>query len=304
MSKNLDRITTRAAELCIWCSTIPDISQIQQLSEATLEVCKAASSLGGNSQVEKLAAFVVENTEKLASQTLRQALSPEIAEDLKLYVEKLDDIRRTFKQMALQRKSPVKWVIFLSTILARKNAELQRSKAEMKKILHRVNATIQKPSAAKHLSRSDCALEIVSLGTKTLSAISEAPGLNLLKPALGAVSTICDQAKLVRRNKEAALELARHSSAVIQSLVDHTDAFDVSGPTNTHDFEEVGAVLQDIQTYLTTLSKPRRRLLIWIMADQEKDRISRLESALDKALALFTSVNVLETHARSTRAWS
>ncbi|KAK7006101.1 hypothetical protein R3P38DRAFT_1701130 [Favolaschia claudopus] len=286
MSKNLDQITTRAADLCSWCSTIPDISHIQQLSEATLAVCKAATSLEGNSQVEKLAAFVVENTEKLASQTLRQALSPEITQYLKLYAEKLNEIRRALKQMALQRKPAVKWAA--STILARKNPELRRSKAEMKKLLHRLNATIRKSSEPKHILRSDCALEIISLGTKTLGAISEAPGLNLLKPALGAVSIICEQAKLVRRNKEAALELSRHSSAVIQSIVNHTEAFDVSGSTNTRAFEEVGAALQDIQAYLTTLSKPRRRLLIWIMADQEKDRISQLKFALDRALALFT----------------
>ncbi|KAK6996557.1 hypothetical protein R3P38DRAFT_1966804 [Favolaschia claudopus] len=300
MSRNLDRITTRAADLCIWCSTIPNISQIQQLSETTLELCKAATSMRGNSQVEKLAAFVVENTEILASQALHVAMSPEIAQNLKLYAEKLDDIRRTLKRMALQRKPTVKWAT--GTILARKNPELRRLKAEMKKLLHRIrlNAIIRKSSELKDISRSDCALEIVSLGTKTLSAISEAPGLNLLKPALGAVSIICDQTKLVRRNREAALELARHSSAVIQSIVNHTKAVHVSRSINTHAFEEVGlvgAVLQDIQAYLATLKKPRRRLPTWIMADQEKDRISRLESALDKALALFTSVNALETHA-------
>ncbi|KAK6996551.1 hypothetical protein R3P38DRAFT_1966503 [Favolaschia claudopus] len=295
MSKNLDRITTRAADVCIWCSTIPDMSQIQQLSEFTLEVCKAATSLGGNSQVEKLAAFVVENTESLASQTLHVAMSPEITQDLKLYAEKLDDIRRTFKQMALQRKPTAKRVT--STILARKNPELRRLKAEMKKLLHRLNGNIRSSSEPIYISRSDFALEIVSLGAKTLSAISEAPGLNLLKPALGAMSIICDQAKLVRRNREAALELARHSSAVIQSIVNHTEAFDASGPANTYAFEQVGAVLHDIQAYLATFKKPRRRFSIWIMADQEKDRISGLKSALDRALALFTSVSVLETHA-------
>ncbi|KAK7006141.1 hypothetical protein R3P38DRAFT_1701501 [Favolaschia claudopus] len=293
MSKNLERITTRAADLCIWCSTISDMSQIQQLSDATLEVCKAATSLGGNSQVEKLAAFVVESTEMLASQTLHVAMSPGIAQDLQLYVEKLDYIRRTLKHMALQRKSTVRRAT--RTILTRKNPDLRRSKGEMKQILHRLNANIRSSFEPKHISRSDCALEIVSLGTKTLSAISEAPGLNLLKPALGAVSIICDQAKLVRRNKEAALELARHSSAVIQSVVNHAEAFDVSGSTNTHAFEEVGAVLQDIQAYLTTLKKTRRRLSIWIMADQEKDRISQHKSALDRALALFTVSQLLKS---------
>ncbi|KAJ7741448.1 hypothetical protein DFH07DRAFT_58523 [Mycena maculata] len=47
--------------------------------------------------------------------------------------------------------------------------------------------------------------------------------------------------------------------------------------------------LEDVNSYLTDLKKPRRRFLSWVLTNTERDRFTRLNSAPDKALAVFSS---------------
>ncbi|KAJ7741419.1 hypothetical protein DFH07DRAFT_57340 [Mycena maculata] len=53
--------------------------------------------------------------------------------------------------------------------------------------------------------------------------------------------------------------------------------------------------LDNVHSYLTVLKKPHRRVTSWILANQEKDRFTRLNSALDRALALFSSAEIVST---------
>ncbi|KAJ6552112.1 hypothetical protein DFH09DRAFT_1167862, partial [Mycena vulgaris] len=59
--------------------------------------------------------------------------------------------------------------------------------------------------------------------------------------------------------------------------------------------EELKLTLNEIQSYLILLAKPRRRLRPWIFANQQKDRFAQLNAALDKALAKFSATKILST---------
>ncbi|KAJ6552125.1 hypothetical protein DFH09DRAFT_1167884 [Mycena vulgaris] len=59
--------------------------------------------------------------------------------------------------------------------------------------------------------------------------------------------------------------------------------------------EELKLTLNEIQSYLILLAKPRRRLRPWIFANHEKDRFAQLNVALDKALAKFSATKILST---------
>ncbi|KAK6996549.1 hypothetical protein R3P38DRAFT_1966441 [Favolaschia claudopus] len=282
MPKNLNGITTRASDLCISCSMLPNAGQIQKIAHVCVEVCMAASNLNGNRQAEKLAAFIVAEAEKVlekvVSQNLQPTPSPEIMQQLELFESKQYlPSTQTYGSAA-------------------RDESLQTT--EVKDLAHKLILHTEIFSKPDSISRTDYALEIVSLGARTLGAISEAPGLNLLKSATGPLTIICEQAKSVRRNREASAELARHASIVMKSIADCTAHSGVPSIESQADALKVlEAALGDIQNYLATLQKPRRRLTSWVMADQEKEKISQLDRTLDRALALFTSMSTLNTFA-------
>ena len=47
------------------------------------------------------------------------------------------------------------------------------------------------------------------------------------------------------------------------------------------------SALEDIQLHLASLQK-RRRTSVWLLANQEKERVAQLSGALNDALALFS----------------
>ncbi|KAJ7691725.1 hypothetical protein B0H17DRAFT_553424 [Mycena rosella] len=214
--------------------------------------------------------------------------SPDILKVLDVFEQKLDAMRRHVEQMPL--RSGKKANFFSGNKFKR---ETKRLKAELENHLYALlaNGSTVAPGA----SRSECVLELVTLGTCAAGAICEAPVLNFLKPVVGITALICETAKCVKSNRAAAVELADHASAVTTSIVNRASAMD-GGTANRGD--ALGALklaLEDIQTYLTLLRKPRRRLAPWIFANQEKDRVVQLNKALDQALAMFSAANILST---------
>ncbi|KAJ7126097.1 hypothetical protein C8R44DRAFT_119799 [Mycena epipterygia] len=149
--------------------------------------------------------------------------------------------------------------------------------------------TSEKSSTSSGISRSDCILELASLSTRTAGAICEAPVLNFLKPAVGIAELICDTAKSVKSNRDAALDLAKHASAVTRCIVERASATD--GASIAKDGEALKILklaLEDVQSYLTFLRDRRRRVISWILANQYKERFAQLNGALDKALSMFS----------------
>ncbi|KAJ7691811.1 hypothetical protein B0H17DRAFT_555689 [Mycena rosella] len=169
--------------------------------------------------------------------------------------------------------------------------ELSRLKADLGNHLCAVLAIggIMSPVA----SRSDCVLELLSLSTRAAGSVCEAPALNFLEPLVGIAALICDTAKVVKSNSDAAVELTKHAGAVTKCVVDRASVMDAAAADGRDALEALTSALQDIQTYLTLLKKPRRRLVPWIFANLEKERFAQLNRALDKARQILsTAVDV------------
>ncbi|KAJ7741420.1 hypothetical protein DFH07DRAFT_57371 [Mycena maculata] len=82
-------------------------------------------------------------------------------------------------------------------------------------------------------------------------------------------------------NREAALDLAAHANTVTKCIVDRAAGMhDTSATIDKEALVALKLTLDDVYSYLTALKKPRRRITSWILANQEKDRVARLNSAL------------------------
>ncbi|KAJ7829812.1 hypothetical protein B0H14DRAFT_2593790 [Mycena olivaceomarginata] len=107
--------------------------------------------------------------------------------------------------------------------------EGRRLKAELKMTLNTLTTESGKSSAYLEISRRDSILELPSL---TASAICDGPALNFLKPIVGIALVICATAQSLKNSREAALELAEHSSAVTKCIVDRATTLDQSAANN------------------------------------------------------------------------
>ncbi|KAJ7512647.1 hypothetical protein B0H11DRAFT_1946672 [Mycena galericulata] len=292
MPLSVAQLEANATDLRTFCETTPGMNALQPIAASTVEICSAAATLVGNESdglgAVKLVTYVVDKTEFLINKIAQGSLSPEICEALEMHEEKLDAIRRHFENTpVLPRKKTSKFILF-----SRFKRETRRLKADLKSHL-RVIVTIcdGKSAEAKGTMRSEDVVEYVSVGARAVGAICDVPVLNVMKPVFGIVTLICDTAKCVHSNREAALNLAARASTVTRSIVDRS-AMDGAA---THDPEALDTALEDIQSYLTALKKPRRRLSSWILANQEKDRFAKLDGALSNAVALFSTTQALRT---------
>ncbi|KAJ7135756.1 hypothetical protein C8R44DRAFT_768964 [Mycena epipterygia] len=259
----------------------------QPSAASAVEVC-AAAALVKRKEAGKVAGYVVGRTTVLVNGMVGVPLSEEILQSLEIFEQKLDAMRRYIEQIPAGSGKKAK-------ILGgyKFKRETSRLKKELESQMNAVLAHSGKPSKSPGIPRSDCILELASLSTRAAGAICEAPVLNFLKPAVGISELICDTAKSVKSNRDAATELAKHASAVTKCIVER-----VSPKDGTNDGEALKALkltLDDVQSYLAVLRKPRRRVTSWLLANQEKDRFVRLNGALDKALATFSSTTILST---------
>ncbi|KAJ7249994.1 hypothetical protein C8J57DRAFT_1668488 [Mycena rebaudengoi] len=145
-------------------------------------------------------------------------------------------------------------------------------------------------------TRRENAVEILSVSLRASTLICEAPPLSFLKPIIGIAALICETAKTVKSNRDAADELAKHATNVTNSVVERASKNGVVQGTN----EEALNILRDVHSHLIFLSK-RRLAMSWMLAAQEKDLFAQLNAGLDRALSLFATTCVLSSneHVRS-----
>ncbi|KAJ7485580.1 hypothetical protein FB451DRAFT_1168820 [Mycena latifolia] len=288
----LSQSMANAKDLRKFCATTPSMNVYQPIAASALEVCTAADSIKTR-KTDKLAAYIVDRTALLINGIngmVHVPSSPEVLQSLEGFEEKLDAIRRHIEQMPVQSGKKAKLLLGYKF-----KRETNRLKAELESHFWPW-ATACSPSP--RASRSESILELVSLTTRAAGAICEAPVLNFLKPVVGITALICDTAKCVKSNNDAAVDLAKRASTVTKCIVDRMSAMDSPSAADNKDaLEALKLALEDIQAYLAFLGKPRRRLAPWVFANQEKDRFVQLDSALDKALAMFSATEILSTGA-------
>ncbi|KAJ7485593.1 hypothetical protein FB451DRAFT_61034 [Mycena latifolia] len=288
----LSQSLANAEDLRKFCATTPSMNVYQPIAASALEVCTAAASVKTR-KTDKLAAYIVDRTAVLINGMVNVPSSPELLQSLEGFEQKLDAIRRHIEQMPGHSGKRAK--LLLDYKLKR---ETNRLKAELESHLCELLAMGNTFSPSPRVSRSDSILELVSLATRAAGAICEAPVLNFLKPVVGVTALICDTAKCVKSNHDAAADLAKRASAVTKCIVDRLSAMDSpSAAANKDALEALKLALEDIQAYLAFLGRPRRRLAPWVLASQEKDRFVQLDSALDKALAMFSAAEIVGTAA-------
>ncbi|KAJ7485595.1 hypothetical protein FB451DRAFT_61014 [Mycena latifolia] len=288
----LSQSLVNAEDLRKFCATTPGMNAYQPIAASALEVCTAAASVKTR-KTDKLAAYIVDRTALLINGMVHVPSSPELLQSLEGFEQKLDAIRRHIEQMPVQSGKKTK--LLLGYKLKR---ETSRLKAELESHLCELLAMGSTFAPSPRASRGDSILELVSLTTRAAGAICEAPVLNFLKPVVGVTALICDTAKCVKSNHDAAADLAKRASAVTKCIVDRMSAMgSPSAADNKDALEALKLALEDIQAYLAFLGKPRRRLAPWVFANQEKDRFVQLDSTLDKALAMFSATEILSTAA-------
>ncbi|KAJ7467118.1 hypothetical protein FB451DRAFT_1561017 [Mycena latifolia] len=255
------------------CETTPGLNAYQPIVASVVEVCAAAASAKTRT-TDELAAHIVQRTALLVPSMAHVPIYPEILQSLEVIEQKLDAIRRHIERTAVQPSMKVK----LLTTLGYTSEQLEET-SRLKEELE------------NHLD------DLVSLNTYTAGATCEAPGLNFLKLVVGIAMLICDTAMCVKSNHDAAVDLAKHASIVTKCIVERVAAIDPASAAADHGdaLEVLKLVLGDIQVYLTSLSRPRRRYSLWLFANQEKDRFLQLHSALDEALATFSATECLRT---------
>ncbi|KAJ6524416.1 hypothetical protein DFH09DRAFT_1329475 [Mycena vulgaris] len=158
------------------------------IAASAVEVCAAAALLK-NRNCDKLAEYVVDRTTVLIDGMVHVPLSPDIPRFLDVFEQKVDAIRRHIEQPTPVQSS--KAVKLLGGI--RFKGESRRLKAELEDCLHALLALGSTHSASEP-SRSECVLEVISLSTRAAGA-----------PVVGIVGLICDTAKTVQSNREAAV---------------------------------------------------------------------------------------------------
>ncbi|KAJ7461851.1 hypothetical protein B0H11DRAFT_2056331 [Mycena galericulata] len=287
MPLSVVRLKASAEDLRTMCATTPGMNAYQPIATSGVEICVAAENLVRNDGA-KLAGFVVDQTGFLINRMARVLLSPEICQALAIYEEKLDAIRRYIENISGQPRTKKRFITALKF-----KREISRFKADVKSHLRLMLAICDyKPPALKGAPRSEYIIELVSMSTRAVGAICDVPILNVMKPVVGVTALICDTAKCVQSNREAARDLAMRASAVTRSVVDRVA---VDGAYDPEALEALKLALEEIQSYLTGLKKPRRRVTSWVLANQEKDRFARQSGALDRAVMLFSATQVLGT---------
>ncbi|KAF7374564.1 hypothetical protein MSAN_00341000 [Mycena sanguinolenta] len=284
----LDETTSRAEALCAQCATTPGMNAFQPIAASAVEVCCTVADLVANgnhnhsARMEKLAAFVVNEAERAVNGMTTALLSPETLQDLTRIEAKLDEMRRVIEHTSPRSK---KGKLFKHHTFGREMCRLER---ELKSLVNALLKDAHKLTAVESSGISPA--ELANLTIRTASAICEAPVLNFLKPVVGVAETISETAQTVKSNRKAALQLAAHSKLVTRSIAEHAATIGSAAASNDEALASLNSVLSEIRSYLGYLQKPPRRrdrVVSWIMANKEKDRIQELNRGLDKALALF-----------------
>ncbi|KAJ7176224.1 hypothetical protein C8R43DRAFT_975243 [Mycena crocata] len=268
------------------CERDPRMSLYQPIAASAVEVC-AAAKLDQRSATAALAVYAVDKVALLIHfDDIMQASSAE-RQVLESLERSLDSIRRHIENLPRTTSQSLN-----PKTLYKFHRSANQLKAELKGHLNAISEKTTNTSTIRLSSRNDNLIELAAVSIRVAGAICEAPGLTFVKPVVGIVALICDTAKSVKSNREAAADLAKHASDVMSCVVDRVQESNWKFPEES--LNVLRLALENIQTYLVILHK-RRRPVSWVLAAQERDRVFQLNQALDKALALLTASQVLGT---------
>ncbi|KAJ7779051.1 hypothetical protein B0H16DRAFT_802926 [Mycena metata] len=279
----------KAQILRTMCATTLDKTLYLGLADRLVEICAVAAPDSRKAATE-LVLFAVKKTESLVENGVDTQLPPKVLEGLEKYESTLVAIRTHIESIPEQSTKARK--LRLSTLAFRLETEHLQGK------LSRVHKSLMKLSAKPQssASRNEHILETVSFTTRVAAAIVEIPVLNLAKPVVGMTALICDTAKVVNSNREAAIELAEHAKNVTNSIVARATAGDENS------LEVLRGTLDTVQTFLDTWKDGHGRVASLVFATKDKDQFASLHLALDRALQVFTSsetikaVDIVRTH--------
>ncbi|KAJ7822425.1 hypothetical protein B0H13DRAFT_1920179 [Mycena leptocephala] len=314
MSKvlKLAETTATAEKLRAWCQNTPSMSVYQPLVTSAVELCLAAaprlgliSDKDSRKKASSLAMHAVKRTATLIKNGADVPRLPEFLQGLERFESTLDMIRRHFESIP-ERGTKPRNLSFSALIFL---CESTRLEAELDRNYKTVLEILKKPTTPSFASRNECMLEVATLGVRAAGAICDIPGCNLLKPVLGMVAVICDTAKAyilffptIHGNRKAALMLAHHAKNVTILIVDRaTVLYGEAGPQNVHSLAPLCRALEQVQAFLESLRNRRWGSISWVLAGNDKDRFTELNSALDRALAVFSSSEMIDTRAEVLR---
>ncbi|KAJ7916183.1 hypothetical protein B0H13DRAFT_2658448 [Mycena leptocephala] len=286
MSKvlKLAEATATAEGLRAWCQNTPSMNMYQPLVTSAVESC-LASTPNTRKKTLSLAVHAVKRTATLKKHGADALRSPEFLLGLERFESALDMIRRHVESIPEQGTKPRK-LSFSALAFLRESACLQ---AELDRNYRSLLELSKNPTTLSSASRNECILEIATFGVRAAGAICDIPGINFLKPVFGMT---------VHGNRKAALALADHAKTVTHSIVDRTVVlYGEAEPENVHSLAPLCRALEQVQAFLETLQNRRWRGKSWVLAMKDQDRFTELNSALDKALAVFTSSEIIDTKA-------
>ncbi|KAJ7256286.1 hypothetical protein C8J57DRAFT_1472997 [Mycena rebaudengoi] len=258
------------------------MSVYQPIAVSALEICVAVGS-STDTKLMKLALYAVDETALLLNSSQVGPVPPEFLALLEAYERILDDIRRHIENAQISTNKREN--------LFSRHMSSSRLKNELK---NQLKTMLHGGQLAPPTSRENT-VEILSVSLRASAVICEAPPLNFLKPIVGLAALICETAKTVKSNRDAAEELAKRAISVTNCVVERASKTEIFLDTNEDALNGLKGALEDVHSYLMFLEK-RRRAMSWLLTTQEKDRVAQLNAGLDRALSLFMTTCVLSSN--------
>ncbi|KAF7377610.1 hypothetical protein MSAN_00183800 [Mycena sanguinolenta] len=228
------------------CQTTPSLKEYFRIAALAVEVCASATP-DTRKKVSALALHAVERTENVIENKACISMSPQLKQTLNKFERHISIIQAAIPERG---SKPPKFGLEYHCESMILKAKLDRNYKDL----------------ALAASRKEYILEIATISTRAASALCDipAPGLGFLKPIVGMAVVICETAKTVNGNREAAIALTRHAQDITSSVVERANK-------TLHDPESVTTLrltLEDIHAFLKLL-QGRKRLISWIFAAKE-----------------------------------
>ncbi|KAJ7728247.1 hypothetical protein B0H16DRAFT_1697516 [Mycena metata] len=272
--------TNKAKTLRMTCKLTPSKRVYLPLTAVLVKICRVATPESRREAAELLM-FAVKMTESLLENGVDPQLPSQFPEGLVKFESALVAIHRHIESIPNTSTKARK----LSALAFR--IKSPRLRAE----LIRTHKTLMKNSGKLNsfAPRGECILEVASVGIRLAGAVVELPVVNLLKPLVVIAASICETAKVVNGNREAAIALAAHVQNVTDSVVERATAGDENS------LAVLRRVLDQIQKSLDVLKCRRGGVVSFVLARKDKERFTTLHLALDRALQVFTSSQTVKT---------
>ncbi|KAJ7149125.1 hypothetical protein C8R46DRAFT_1127189 [Mycena filopes] len=282
MTSDIAPVMDRASFLQNICETTSSMEVYLPLAGRLVDISVAATP-ESRRKADALVLHAVHTTEAVVKNGVNLQLPPKVLAGLEKFESVLTEILRHIESIPEQSN---KLNAYLSPAKFRLESVYLRTKLDR---AHR--ALLKKPAKERRSPalRNEYILEFATITTRAAGAICNLPILNFLKPVVEITALICDTAKMVNSNRDAALDIAKHAQNITNSVVDRAS----TGVGDETSLSALRITLEEIQQFLDVL-KRRRRLTAFALAAKDKERFTQLNAALDRALELFTSTQTIK----------